>query len=240
MEIYKATNTTAQDAVKISTKHINNRAKKAISIESTPWTSSIWKRGFDFLFSLLFTVTILSWAYLLLGIIIRLNSRGSIFFIQKRIGKNGRVFSCYKFRTMHPNELSDTVQAKNDDARITSIGKWLRLFHLDELPQIINILLGDMSFVGPRPHMLADDAFFTASLTCYSYRRCVKPGLTGLAQIKGFHGYIHDIRCIANRTKMDLFYVRKATFLLDVKILMATLIKPFSQKLLSHGERCSQ
>lgn len=230
MEIYKTTNISVPKQLRVKQDLTCDRKKNTARIQAAPWALASGKRFFDIALSFVLIVAVLSWLTILLGIIIKLNSRGSVFFKQKRIGKNGHAFTCYKFRTMYPNKFSDSVQAKNDDARITSLGRWLRAYHIDELPQIINIFLGDMSFVGPRPHMLSDDVFFASALPDYGHRKAIKPGLTGMAQIKGFHGYAQDIISISGRTKMDLFYIKKASFLLDVKILLATLYKPFSHK----------
>lgn len=230
MEIYKTTDISVPKQLRIQQDLTCDHKKNTARIQAAPWSLSPGKRIFDIALSLTLIIAVLSWLAILLGIIIKLNSRGAIFFTQKRAGKKGNTFTCYKFRTMYPNKFSDSVQAKNDDVRITSLGRWLRAYHIDELPQIINIFLGDMSFVGPRPHMLSDDVFFAAALPDYDHRKTVRPGLTGMAQIKGFHGYARDITGISGRTKMDLFYIKKASFLLDIKILLATLYKPFSYK----------
>ncbi|PZF74928.1 sugar transferase [Taibaiella soli] len=181
------------------------------------------KRGTDVLIASLLTVTILSWLTPLLFIAIKLSSRGPLFFRQQRIGLNGRTFSCLKFRTMRINEHSDIRQASADDKRITRLGLWLRITHIDELPQLFNVLMNDMSIVGPRPHMLYHDELFSSMLPDYRHRHLLKPGITGLAQATGRHGATPDFQSISDRTRLDLFYVRKVSFLLDMKILLRTL-----------------
>lgn len=230
MELYKAANITTDNPARVIHKNICNPPLRSHEVKAADWHFSPWKRCFDVLLSFVLIIALLSWLSLLLCIIIKISSRGPVLFSQKRIGKNGKIFTCYKFRTMHLNDASDAVQAKGDDMRITSAGRFLRTTHIDELLQLINILLGDMSFIGPRPHMLSDDTLFSALSPDYDRRKCVKPGLTGLAQIKGFHGFAQDILSISSRTKMDLLYIRKASLLLDVKILLATLLTPFSTK----------
>ncbi len=230
MEIYKTTNITAPQPLRIKQDLSRDPPPAVAASLPASWALSPGKRALDLLLALVLMVAALSWITLLLGVLIKLNSRGAVFFTQKRIGKNGSVFTCYKFRTMYPNKLSDSMQAMNNDVRVTSLGKWLRRYHIDELPQIFNIFLGHMSFVGPRPHMLSDDVFFASVLPCYDRRKSVRPGLTGMAQIKGFHGYAQDIISISNRTRMDLFYIRKASFSIDFKILLATLFPPLHEK----------
>ncbi len=181
------------------------------------------KRIFDVCLSVLLIVLLLSWVTLLLALLIPLGSRGPLFFIQTRTGLRGRHFACIKFRTMRQSDQRDTAQATHDDARITPIGRFLRATHIDELPQLINVLRNEMSIVGPRPHMLCHDLLFTALVPAYPQRHALKPGITGLAQATGYHGATPHFRSISNRTRLDLFYVRRVSFLLDLRILLTTV-----------------
>jgi putative colanic acid biosynthesis UDP-glucose lipid carrier transferase len=167
----------------------------------------------------------------LMALLIKLDSRGPIFFLQRRIGKGGTVFTCYKLRTMVVNRQADECPASEDDKRITRLGKWLRKSHLDELPQLLNVFLGSMSIVGPRPYMLTDSDKFAKMIPGHDYRHFVKPGITGLAQIKGLHGPKTDFKTIFWRYQWDAFYVRNAGFLLDFRILRRTLLFLFTQLL---------
>jgi len=181
------------------------------------------KRVLDVVIASALVLLLLSWITPLLFVLIRLGSRGPLLFIQERIGLHGRPFPCLKFRTMRLSDRSETLQASADDSRITRIGWFLRLTHIDELPQLINVLWNDMSLVGPRPHMLYHDMLFSALLPQYQFRHKVKPGITGLAQSAGYHGATSDFFSISNRTRLDLFYVKRISFGLDVRILLTTL-----------------
>ena len=183
----------------------------------------IAKRCFDIVTSLMICVMILSWLLPVLMILIKLDSRGPVFFKQKRVGFLGRVFWCYKLRTMYINKDADIRQASEDDPRITRIGKFLRVTGLDEFPQFINVLLGQMSIVGPRPHMYADCNKFANAISGYKFRNLVKPGITGLAQIKGYRGPTKDFESIFHRYQFDAFYVRNANFWLDSRIVRKTI-----------------
>lgn len=181
------------------------------------------KRVFDIVISLVLMISVLSWAFPLLCAIILLSSKGPAIFIQRRVGYRGRIFKCFKFRTMYVNEYADTLEAAIWDERITPVGRWLRKTGIDELPQLVNVLLGDMSIIGPRPHMLWHHTTFSATMPHYDERLNVRPGITGLAQVKGFHGTISDHFSIHGRTKLDRFYARKSSFSLDIFILYRTI-----------------
>jgi len=183
-----------------------------------------FKRCFDLVLSLFVIVGVLSWILPLLGLLIKLDSVGPVFFLQKRIGKGGRRFTCYKLRTMVLNQEADECPASEDDQRITRVGKFLRKSHLDELPQFFNVLLGSMSIVGPRPYMPADWRRFSVLVPEYTFRNAVKPGITGLAQVKGLHGPVTDISTIYLRCHCDRYYIRNAGFLFDLRILRRTVI----------------
>ncbi|MDX2190927.1 MAG: undecaprenyl-phosphate glucose phosphotransferase [Bacteroidota bacterium] len=181
------------------------------------------KRAFDVFFSSLVMIFILSWLFPILALIIKLTSRGPIFFRQKRTGKDGLDFWCYKFRSMYVNKESDKVQAKKGDNRITPIGAFIRKTSLDEFPQFINVFLGNMSIVGPRPHMLKHTEEYSQIIRKYMVRHFVKPGITGLAQTKGFRGETKDPKKMQGRVKMDIFYIENWSFLLDLKIIVLTV-----------------
>ena len=185
--------------------------------------NSFAKRAFDIVFASLVIVFILSWLIPLVGFLIKLESRGPIFFIQKRNGVNNQVFSCLKFRSMTPNDYADTVQAKKGDPRVTRIGSLLRTTSLDEMPQFINVLLGDMSIVGPRPHTIPMNQTFQKQIERYNSRHKIKPGITGLAQVRGFRGEIENPHQIRSRVRLDSFYINNWSFLLDMGIMVKTV-----------------
>ncbi len=181
------------------------------------------KRGVDLVFSALAIVFVLPVVIPVVYILLRFSSHGPLFFIQDRIGKNGHIFRCYKFRTMHVNDDADLRQCSENDERIFRVGKFLRATHMDELPQLLNVLKGDMSLVGPRPHMVYHDELFSAMVPEYILRQQVRPGLTGLAQVQGCHGPTPDLESIRRRTRYDLHYVRNASPKMDTLILLKTI-----------------
>jgi len=185
----------------------------------------ILKRIVDIIISLAFISIVLIWLIPVIAIVIAISSGGPVFFRQKRIGLGGRSFYVYKFRTMILNLDSDKIQARIDDRRITRIGKFLRKTNLDELPQFFNVLTGSMSLVGPRPHMHADCTHFSSLIPGYKFRNLVKPGITGMAQIKGFHGPTSDFESIFRRFQWDAFYVRNGNFWIDFRIIRQTAIQ---------------
>jgi putative colanic acid biosynthesis UDP-glucose lipid carrier transferase len=181
------------------------------------------KRSVDMVFSALAIMFVLPVVIPVVYILLRFSSRGPLFFVQDRIGKNGHVFRCYKFRTMHVNDDADLRQCSENDERIFRVGKFLRATHMDELPQLLNVLKGDMSLVGPRPHMVYHDELFSAMVPEYILRQQVRPGLTGLAQVQGCHGPTPDLESIRRRTRYDLHYVRNASPKLDTLIFFRTI-----------------
>lgn len=189
--------------------------------------SRMFKRLFDVVFSLFVLVCICSWLFPLLAIIIKLSSTGPVFFIQKRSGRNNEEFDCYKFRSMTVNKDSDKVQAVKNDTRITLIGKFLRKSNLDELPQFINVLVGNMSVVGPRPHMLKHTKDYSAIIDKFMVRHLIKPGITGWAQVNGFRGLTSHPRYMMKRVRYDLWYIENWTFLLDIQIIFMTVYSMF-------------
>ena len=188
------------------------------------------KRAIDLLISLLCIVGLLSWLIPLVGILIKLDSPGPVFFKQKRVGLKGRIFHCLKFRTMVVNPDADERPAVLNDSRITKVGRILRRFHLDELPQMFNVFMGTMSIIGPRPHMISDCVRFGFVITTYDFRSLVKPGITGLAQVNGFSGPANDYESIMNRYYWDAEYVRRAGILLDMRIIARTFTNMFYKK----------
>ena len=185
--------------------------------------NSFAKRVFDLAFASFVTVFILSWLIPLVGILIKLESRGPVFFIQKRNGLNNKVFDCLKFRSMTPNDYADSQQATKDDPRVTRIGAFLRNSSLDEMPQFLNVLMGSMSIVGPRPHTLPMNDTFRTQIERYNSRHKIKPGITGLAQVRGYRGEIENSFQIRSRVRLDYFYINNWSFLLDLEIMVKTV-----------------
>lgn len=179
------------------------------------------KRLFDIFFSLAVIIFILSWLLPILVVIIKLESPGPGIFKQLRSGRNNNPFLCYKFRSMRVNKA--TSQATKDDPRITRIGAFLRRTSLDELPQFFNVLLGDMSVVGPRPHMLKHTEEFSQKIDQYMDRHFLKPGVTGWAQINGYRGEIRDHDQILKRVEYDMQYIDNWTNTGDIKIICQTI-----------------
>ena len=156
-----------------------------------------------------------------------MSSRGPVLFRQKRTGLYGKIFECYKFRTMHINEEADRLQAVKNDPRTTWIGSFLRRTNLDEIPQFINVLTGDMSVVGPRPHMLRHTEQYSILIDKYMIRHLVKPGITGWAQITGYRGETRTLEQMEGRVKRDVWYLENWSFFLDLKIIIVTIINMF-------------
>lgn len=191
-------------------------------------TNVFLKRSFDLVVSAVVIVGVLSWLLPILALLIKRDSPGPVFFIQKRVGKGGRLFSCYKLRSMVVNAQAGQHPVENgqanDYARITRLGCRLRLSHLDELPQFFNVFLGSMSLVGPRPYMPDDCRRFSAIVPYTAFRERVKPGITGMAQSKGLHGIVCDRNAIFQRYHWDAYYVNNANFGLDMHILWTTFL----------------
>lgn len=185
--------------------------------------NSFIKRAFDIVLSVFGVIFILSWSLPILMLLIKLDSKGPVFFLQKRKKKNGAIFTCIKLRTMIINEEANIKAAADDDKRITRIGKFLRRSHLDELPQIFNVLIGDMSIIGPRPYMIAENFLYEKEIKEYANRYHVKPGITGLAQSFGFFGFTDDLQKIDERVMLDLLYIKRWSFKMDIQILFRTL-----------------
>ena len=190
-------------------------------------SKQIVKRSFDILFSFVFLISLYPLIYLIIGIAIKISSPGSIIFKQKRTGIYGKEFDCYKFRSMHVNEDADEKQAKKNDPRTTKIGYFLRKSNLDEIPQFFNVLMGDMSVVGPRPHMLKHTELYSSLIDKYMVRHLVKPGITGWAQVNGYRGETKTMDQMEGRVKLDVWYLENWSFLLDLKIIFVTIINMF-------------
>ena len=186
-------------------------------------SNQLVKRLFDMVFSLCFIVTIFPLVFIVLAPIIKFTSKGPIFFKQKRTGENGETFNCLKFRTMKVNEEADSTQAKKDDDRITKIGAFMRRTNLDEIPQFFNVLIGDMSVVGPRPHMLKHTEMYSQLIDKYMLRHFAKPGITGWAQVTGYRGETKELSEMEGRVQQDVWYIENWSLWLDVKIIFMTI-----------------
>lgn len=197
-----------------------------LSLKKLPFDNPLIKyskRFFDIVFSLVVIVFVLSWLSILLFIIIKIETKGPFVFKQVRDGLNGSQFHCYKFRSMGVNKDSDLKQATREDIRVTRVGKFIRKTSIDEVPQFINVFLGDMSVVGPRPHMISHSKKYSKRIDRYFMRNLVKPGVTGLAQVRGFRGEIEKESDMENRVRLDLFYINNWSFVLDIKIIFQTV-----------------
>ncbi|WP_083325865.1 sugar transferase [Hymenobacter coccineus] len=181
------------------------------------------KRAFDLVFSLLVVALLLSWVVPLVALVVKLTSRGPVFFRQLRTGKDGQPFYCYKFRSMRAHNASPGTQATAGDARITRVGAFLRKTSLDELPQFLNVLRGEMSVVGPRPHMLQHTDEYARVVPGFMQRHAVTPGITGLAQVRGYRGETKAVSAMAKRVRFDVWYINHGSLGLDVKIVTLTV-----------------
>lgn len=193
--------------------------------------NKILKRTFDLVVSTIFLCTIYPFIYIICAIIIKRQSPGPIYFKQERSGLNGKIFKCYKFRSMKVNDDADKVQATENDPRKYPFGNFMRKTNLDEIPQLINVWKGEMSLVGPRPHMLKHTEEYSRIINRFMVRHLAKPGITGLAQVSGFRGETKYINMMEGRVKKDIEYIENWTFLLDLKI----IVKTFTNML--HGEK---
>lgn len=201
-----------------------------VSLRHEPLESTlnrVVKRTFDVIFSLLVILLIFPWLFPVLMLLVKLTSRGPVFFKQERSGENNHTFWCYKFRTMRVNNLSDELQATKNDSRITPVGKFLRRSNLDELPQFFNVLWGDMSVVGPRPHMLKHTREYKELIDTFLVRHLVKPGITGWAQVNGLRGETNTVEQMQGRVEYDIWYIENWSFLLDLKIIYLTVKNMF-------------
>lgn len=189
--------------------------------------NQIIKSLVDIFLSSIICVFILSWLFPIITLLIKLDSKGPVIFKQKRRGLNGKEFDCYKFRTMRNDGTNSIKATVVNDNRITRIGHFLRKTSLDEFPQFLNVLKGDMSIVGPRPHMISQDMHYSEIIRKYNLRNYVKPGITGLSQVKGFRGAIDCDKDMEDRIRTDIFYVRNWSLLLDIQIIYQTVVLVF-------------
>ncbi len=183
----------------------------------------IMKRTFDVVFSIVIIIGVLSWVLPILGILIKLESKGPVLLRQKRNGLNNKEFDCYKFRSMKMGNNEYSNQVSKNDPRVTKIGRFIRKTSIDELPQFFNVLIGEMSVVGPRPHIVSYNKEYILKVDKFMVRHFIKPGITGLAQVKGFRGEIETDNDIINRVKYDIFYIENWSILLDLKIIVTTI-----------------
>lgn len=186
-------------------------------------SNRIFKRISDIVLSLLVLILIYPWAYIIIGCCIKIKMPGKIIFTQKRNGLYGKIFTCYKFRSMLPNGEADIQQASHEDPRITPLGRFLRITSIDELPQFWNVLKGDMSIVGPRPHMLIHTEQYCNIIPEYNKRLMVKPGITGWAQIHNLRGETEKLDKMKKRVEYDIWYIEHWSFLLDLRIMLSTV-----------------
>jgi putative colanic acid biosynthesis UDP-glucose lipid carrier transferase len=201
-----------------------------ISMRTEPllkFGNQVEKRIFDLVVSTIFLITIFPLLLIFLGLGIKLTSKGPIFFKQKRTGENGTDFYCYKFRTMCVNQDADSKQATKDDSRVTKIGAFMRKTNLDEMPQFFNVFIGNMSIVGPRPHMLKHTEMYSKLIDQYMIRHFAKPGITGWAQVTGFRGETQRLEEMEGRVKRDVWYIENWSFSLDVRIIFMTVFNMF-------------
>lgn len=198
-----------------------------LSFFRDPLSSSVQnrviKRTFDIVFSLTFLCTLFPIVLLVVAVITKITMPGPLFFRQKRNGLNDKVFYCIKFRSMRVNDDADKVQATKDDPRKTKWGNIMRKTNIDELPQFINVLLGDMSVVGPRPHMLKHTEEYSQLIDKYMVRHFVRPGITGWSQVTGFRGETKELSQMEGRVKGDIWYIEHWTFWLDLYIIFKTI-----------------
>jgi exopolysaccharide biosynthesis polyprenyl glycosylphosphotransferase len=186
-------------------------------------SNELVKRLFDLVFASLVTVFLLSWLIPIIAIIIKLESKGPVFFKQLRSGKDNKAFFCYKFRSMAVNVDSDSRQATKGDIRITKVGAFLRKTSIDELPQFFNVLKGEMSIVGPRPHMLKHTENYSQLIDNYMVRQFLTPGITGWAQVNGYRGETKELTAMSNRVNADIWYLENWSFILDIRIVFLTV-----------------
>lgn len=182
------------------------------------------KRGLDIALASLALFAVAPFL-VIVAFLIKLESRGPVLFRQTRNGFNGRPFRIYKFRSMRVAEDGPkVVQARRHDPRVTRVGLWLRRLSIDELPQLLNVLSGDMSLIGPRPHAMAHDDQYTVLIANYAHRHHMKPGITGWAQVNGFRGETPNVELMAKRIELDLWYISNWSFWLDLQILLRTAL----------------
>ena len=200
-----------------------------VSLRNIPqdlWINKLFKRTFDTIFSLIIILFLLSWLVPIMALLIKLESKGPVFFKQGRPGYNEKEFFCYKFRSMRINNTTEK-EASKGDPRVTKTGRFIRKTSMDELPQFLNVLIGDMSVVGPRPHLWSQNKSYANKIKKYMVRHYVKPGITGLAQVKGYRGEIEIDEDMINRINLDVYYIENWSLFMDIKIIFQTVINIF-------------
>jgi putative colanic acid biosynthesis UDP-glucose lipid carrier transferase len=200
-----------------------------VSLRNIPqdlWINKLIKRSFDVLFSLIIIFFLLSWLVPIMALLIKLESKGPVFFKQGRPGYNEKEFFCYKFRSMRINNTTEK-EASKGDPRVTKTGRFIRKTSMDELPQFLNVLKGEMSVVGPRPHLWSQNKSYANKIKKYMVRHYVKPGITGLAQVRGFRGEIETDKDMINRINLDVYYIENWSLIMDIKIIFQTVINIF-------------
>ena len=207
---------------KIENKIKKNDFDNKISVNYN-WHNLIIKRFIDLFGSILFFLICGFWLFPIVGFFIKINSKGPIFFKQPRVGMNGRIFNCYKFRTMHVNDEAHHKQATINDPRVTFVGKFLRKISMDELPQFMNVIYGNMSLVGPRPLIPIQSEELESKVEGFKERVLVKPGISGLAQAKGYRGETQTLSSIYFRHKLDMYYIKNWYPLMDLKLIWMTI-----------------
>lgn len=218
------------DSFKIDTNSSKTIKASNDNSDNSRFYSQKLKPFLDKIASLIILILLLP-LFLIIGLLIKIESKGPVFFRQSRVGYKGNIFYIYKFRSMTVTENgNDVVQAKKNDARVTKIGNFIRKTSIDELPQLINILLGDMSLVGPRPHAISHDIEFTNRVSDYQKRHLVLPGITGLAQVNGYRGPTDTDKQLFGRVQYDLAYTKTVSFWTDLKILFKTAFIVFHDK----------
>ncbi len=214
-------------------EHINHQffTNEHLQLKALQINGNISKRLFDFVIAFFFLLFIFSWLYPLIALAIKLETKGLALFVQERIGLNGKVFKCYKFRTLYANKSSldkDSLPLSYTTP-VTKVGAFLRKFNLDELPQFINVIKGDMSIIGPRPHAVLFHKMYSEYVENINDRLLIKPGITGLAQINGLRGDVEDVEQnkinIQKRVTTDIAYINNWRFSLDLKIFFKTFFK---------------
>lgn len=214
----------AMALTRLQVRYLGNLPVLGIRQEPLEDSGARFKKSLlDLIISSLAIVFLLSWLVPIIGLLIKIDSKGPVFFRQQRSGRDNKPFWCYKFRSMYVNDTSDSAQASKDDARITKMGAFLRKTSMDELPQIWNVLKGNMSIVGPRPHMLAHTEQYRKIIDGFMVRHFLKPGITGWAQVTGFRGETKDPKQMEERVIRDVWYLENWSLMLDVRIIFLTV-----------------
>jgi lipopolysaccharide/colanic/teichoic acid biosynthesis glycosyltransferase len=214
----------------IDTKALPNNKLTIEDSALTFWYNQYLKRSLDILFSVSVLLLLASWLFPMIALLTKLTSKGSVFFVQQRVGYQGRIFNCYKFRSMVINSTSDAAQTAINDSRITKFGSFIRKSNIDELPQFFNVLLGDMSVIGPRPHPVFLDTHIAKELPNYVLRYHAKPGVSGWAQVHGCRGPMQTKQEKLDRINYDIWYIQNWSLFLDIKTIFLTIFGSKTQE----------